>query len=1021
MNDTLALTVAQNNTISLSVGENTEAAAASAAAAAAQVTLAAAQVTLAAGQVTLAAGQVTLAAGQVALATVEKNAASSFANAAAASVATIATLEAAQYRYATKAAATAALAGIPADGFIYVFSDESRNGRVTVYRKTAGVLVFQNTLTGEPLTFFVDPILGSNANPGTRAAPFATVLYAMQTATAGDTVELAPGAVIKENFPYNFGFPNNVRLRGSPEGAAWFLNFDKIVGAWIADGTAWYRDINHAFGGVAPIKSDTVIIPTMLFRQNADNQLSWLSKHGDVSPAAGIAYVKANPGTFFSADMSGGNSGENGFGWSQGVHRVYVRMPGDINPNTLNAILYAQRFLPPFAKGGHMENVRVVGTFAKDAVACSNGGTYLSNVQVYYPAHHGFVTAGAQTVDCLVAHSSPTASGYACHHFGGEENFQTQKYAHHRRMKVIDWIGAAVACHGHGGGTDGGGGPDVVMDCIQFDDFYGEDIIGMGDAYQVRTGITFNDAQMKDCRRIGAYNTSNCTMNNLRLLHTRQHYQPTFCAPGTVNAKLVINGGSSFSRGSYLFDSTGGPGGTIQLNEHIALVASGEVCGGAGTYNVKINGGVIQLNRGLPLSTLEAGAAINFTVTGSVFSGVNLPYIKANQVNTVLTYDMSTVFGGDAGLKRGSTVEQPVSVDPESGYFTARERIIASTGNVSGGSAYVTNKRYYALLNEYPTGETATAEFAAGFEPTMVVGTPGTFSYIGGKAGKLYSVFPGTPDAVPTAVAGIGVTEDVTGYARISGSNILIFTWDGTTSRAYTLAPYAGTLAAATAPGAAYPILGGVSDGGANLLIWGAFDNNSSGGARKSTDDGVTYAAVDASMTGKPKTGAYINGTFVLAGDFGAYNFFTAATVGGVWTQRPIAMADAKSMTVDAVAKRLIFCGSFTGATEASKFGQKDVLYSLDCSDANPTNWPFAASMDPPFGDIHSVICVPAGIGYVAPSKAQITVFGRSPKFAATFDTVRGGNWTKRLRLGDLSRIAGRDTRKIDDFAIAYM
>ncbi len=264
--------------------------------------------------------------------------------------------------------------------------------------------------------------------------------------------------------------------------------------------------------------------------------------------------------------MSGGESGENGHGWTRGVHRVYVRFPGDLDPNDLDTILYAQRGLPPFASGAWIENVRVFGTIDKGMVECTNGGGFARNVQLYYPAHHGLQFAGCQTEDVLIAHGSTSAPGYCTHHFGGEENFQTQKYAHHRRMKIYDWPGAMVGAHGHGGGTDGGGGPDVLMDAIVFDDLYAEDVSGVEDAYQLRIGVTFNRPVFKDCAALGGFlSVGAVTINDMRYLHTRYVGRPAFVAP--LGSKMTINGGFSAVCGSALF----GGEGDIEFNGHSLL------------------------------------------------------------------------------------------------------------------------------------------------------------------------------------------------------------------------------------------------------------------------------------------------------------------------------------------------------------------------------------------------------------------------------------------------------------------
>jgi len=110
--------------------------------------------------------------------------------------------------YDTKAAATAALAGIPANALVGVLADESKGGRRSLYRKESGVLVFKLFLDGNDLASVTLELFGGG--PAASAATNATAFNAAMTAlyAAGG------GWLIGGRGVYTFGsgvttFPND--------------------------------------------------------------------------------------------------------------------------------------------------------------------------------------------------------------------------------------------------------------------------------------------------------------------------------------------------------------------------------------------------------------------------------------------------------------------------------------------------------------------------------------------------------------------------------------------------------------------------------------------------------------------------------------------------------------------------------------------------------------------------------------------------------------------------------------------
>lgn len=929
------------------------------------------------------------------------NSAGAAAAAAAGTLAAIVTIEAAQYRYDTKANAVTALAGIPANEFVYVFADETRGGRVTVYRKTGGVLVFQNTLTGEPLTFHVDPLTGSDAGPGTRAAPFATVKHAMDTAIAGDTVELAASAIVKEDFPQTYTFPGGVRLTVANGGKAMFQNFDSLSGgAWIADGTAWYQDVVHVFGYApgAPVTSNN-LNPRLIYRVSADDEHAALNVYSNASSANAIAYVKANPGSFSPVDMSGGGSFQ-GSGWRTQTYRVYVRLTNGEDPNAIDSVLYAQRFMPPFSGGGFLcENIVVFGTLYRGGMQSNGPNGLFRKCELYWPPVHGYQTCGVDTEDCTLAHGG---GGYGLHHFGGELDFEKQRHCQHLRVRVFDWGNDVLGCHGTGAGP-------FVLDTITLDEPHFENCTKLGDVYGIRTGVTINRPVFRNVGSIGGFINADCVINDPVIFDDRTK-SVGFEAPGTGRT-LTVNGGSSLVNAASLFFSGNGKAGTMVFNDHVMLARSPSYFNNndGGAYSVEFNGGVLQFLNNDNRSGLGAGswrqynanpASVSFA--GTLLSGLDVPSIltmAAQQVS--LTIDTHVTFGGDAGLRPALNPLAPVSFAENSAALLARERVIGSTAGVDHGTAVVTSRKFYAQAAYFGGTMDLNIDLPAGFDPTGVFGRPGTVPYLYGKAGKVYWAALAPAGPLTAVATGIPGGEDITGHVYWTDgatyNRMILFTWDGATSRAYVLNMATQTMiGAGTNPATAYPILGGASDdAGSNLLIFGSKSDDSAGGALKSTDGGTTWAAVDASFTqgAKTKCAARINSIYVLAGDLGT--FWTAATVGGVWTERRVSECDFASLAVDPWKNRLIFTGGQSSGNVASKNGTHDMLGSIDCSDANPANWPFATAMAKPFGSINSVQVVANSTLFSsgAPAGPSLAVFGRSPLYAATLDTRNGGNW----------------------------
>ncbi|MHC4838485.1 MAG: CFI-box-CTERM domain-containing protein [Planctomycetota bacterium] len=61
--------------------------------------------------------------------------------------------------------------------------------------------VFLTTAASAQTTFFVDPVGGNNANPGSQGSPYATLTFALGQAAAGDSIRLRAGSYDAETLP----------------------------------------------------------------------------------------------------------------------------------------------------------------------------------------------------------------------------------------------------------------------------------------------------------------------------------------------------------------------------------------------------------------------------------------------------------------------------------------------------------------------------------------------------------------------------------------------------------------------------------------------------------------------------------------------------------------------------------------------------------------------------------------------------------------------------------------------------
>ncbi len=882
----------------------------------------------------------------------------------------ISTIEAAQYRYVTYAAALAALASIPADEFVYVFADENYNGRVTIYRKTGGVLVFQNTLTGEPVQWYVDSLTGNDTNPGTREAPFETPLPACNLATFGDTVWFQPNSPIKPDFEWDDlqgTVPAGVNFRVIGGGRAPWLCVDELVGTWTVNGASWTSpNVTHLFGGAGSKKGVNRLYPNILYRIDGETkwrQVAATYRNDHASDAAGIAWAQAGEGRLYIQDSSGSGSSYTA-GWQAGGPFIYhVRLAYDTDPNDC-LILVKQREALYFNEYHIFEGIDIIGSIGHQGLYIKS--SLIRNVEVTYTGSHGVIIPGCDSENFTVRSNG---GGYMLHCFGEEDNWLTQTRGYHKSMRLIDCPGEMFGCHGVGQTTPAPGGAlgDTVMGAIIFDDLYCENVQTFGGMAQVACGIVFNRPVINGLSNLGGF-AVNTVLNEPRItfdIFRSTKFETTtnplgletgnnsndFVTPHT-GFQVTIKGGQSVSyRTGNAFRGGGGGLGTLRFEGHKYVKSN------AGSGFADFNA--------LALGTIQIVQGSRFQFTGSS-AGTVAAFISGTQPATVeiershiggaffifpgvtatIDIDSHSVIGGDTGLTASGNYISPVDDNSRSSGNGVGERLVMAypaPSNRSGRATLIlTSEGFYFASNPASTH----ASLPSGFVPRgvggyadsdrlIMYGDNGLAYFVEGAAGP-----GGTPALVTT-----GVTTDFTGSFRNQGKVFLL----GDNGEILEVVMATGACTVRTSP-VTFRLLGGIALDANNFIAYGCDEDETAGGVIYSTDGGVTWTE-NASVTSNGiRTAALVNGLLCVGGkgfSYGLPVFWTCATVGGTFVARNFAgQLSWMHFGSDVPNKRIVFTArGLTGVHlgggnyDTGRNGPFNQVGYIDASDANPDNW----------------------------------------------------------------------------------
>jgi hypothetical protein len=900
--------------------------------------------------------QAVIAQGYAANAATSATGAAGSASSASTALSSISSILASSASYPTKAAANAALSGLAANAFAQVWVDESLNNRWTIYQKVSGAYVFVTYAVPSPLSWDVDPKNGSDSNAGTQAAPFLTIAKAASVAQKGDTIWMAPNAVVKNaSYTSVLSIPDGVHLR-SRGGTTLWQGFDKVTGSWTNETGAYYKDITHLFGGASSKIGANRLYPLLIYRTAAGQpwqQVKMFSLSDYANDAAGIAAAKANLGYCYVQDNSaGGSCYANGY--QQGSFRYHVNLGAD--PSGYQWMVL-QRGVPNFGVGSIVEDQIFFGCVNHDGLVAS--APMMRRCEIHYPGSHASEMPGCVTEDCTFANGRLGQTGYGAHNFGNSANYSQQLVSRHIRPKFINWPGAIIGCHGTSS-ADGGGGAGVVIGRIVMEDPYFENVSSMGNGDGILSGITLINPVFYNTPCDFSGMNANIVVINPRLLVDSEtdvyfgsftNAGSIFTSPATGYTLTVIGGTSAGGAGIQGFIMAGG---AINVSKHrmaCGFGGTGSLVNTKGTHQgLTITGSVIQVElpddrTAIPINYAVGGAEPSpININGSHLSGFTIPASPY-----VVNVDEHSYFGGDTGISRTDNPNDPVQTADDSTWFMVGERLLNLTGLFSRNMVIATSKGLHLaggsganigkLLWAVPSGFTMRG--IAGTDPA----SPGNTLYAYGLGGKVYFNTSGDPANLNFTALSMGATTNYVSHL-IDGTNLFLFGDDGSITKIVTST---NTISSVTSPiaGAGNKIRGGlVVSTGANMIAYWAKDDESAGGIIYSTNGGTTWTAN--ATSGLPKTfrcAALVNSVIVVAGD--DHQMWTCATVGGTFVQLTASNVIAAgsgnfvSLMVDATRKLLGFVTRGTANMPiATRYATKQASIGwVDCTNATPANW----------------------------------------------------------------------------------
>ncbi|KQM21944.1 hypothetical protein [Novosphingobium sp. Leaf2] len=847
--------------------------------------------------------------------------------------------------YDTKAAATAALAGIPANAVVQVFTDESQGGRRALYRKTGNALVFIRVMTDGPATFWVDIAAGSNAaGSGSYANPFATIMKAVQISLPGDTIAIKPNAngnvvIVKENVAAG-AYPGR-KFVGN---GCFFDAYDPFVAAWTQPDAANYPNVWKAPGVYWTVGSGGVAAHGQANKEYTGLFAGYVpcavnNTTGLQSEAQILTALQAAPDYNYSQRngpvVGGTPSGTtNGFVW--GNHDIYARLPAGIDPNGLTWTTQ-QRQQPAFGVGWTFEtNFTVFGGWAHNGVELFDANTRDATIDVYYPSCHGSFICGLQGRLPNMRGRNPTGSaGYAWHMFNGGP----------KKRATISYGGEAWGYNGQLDKLFGGHGSNQgndIADALVVFDLKATECQALGAGGDATPGSTYGPLTrgtffirpvLQGIKSMGIGSAA-CVYEPL-IVHTGTGSNGAcWSPPALAGQKVSVFGGScGGSREGLFLRSINAPG-SLEFFHHEALVGGDRVLGqwwsATGTASVSFTNCVIEGEGSNEFTNWAQSNTLTVPFTDSVITGVTPPtgatFVRTQRGGTagLLRGPQGQVIGDD-GIKAAASLGEEIlgacwiqnasSAAYQQFHVLTQKGVYVFAPNVSGQTGLVSPK-WTALSGYALTGLAGVFKVNVG-NWVIAYGkdSGGNAVILRYAVGDLNNSLPAAVDLATPGLAGKTITCAVTG----NGTDGKV--WFGCADGTIIEYDAAANTVQARASGVTYQLRGGTRNG-ATIVLCGsdaAGTTGTVGGAVVSADTGATWAnsltATDAAPAGiggwavRLTRAAYRNGLYFL---FGARGTMLTSTTGlsGSWTSRTIkADVDIRHVASDPASNRLLVAG----------------------------------------------------------------------------------------------------------------
>lgn len=400
-------------------------------------------------------------------------------------VATAAAIAGITTTFATKALATAGLAGVAANAYVLVLTDESKNSFRTIYQKVSGAYVFVGYMPGVRDVYVsnvVDPLgnqLGNDANDGlTPVTPVRTLAAARAIASGYCNIWLMRGSIWKAEY-VDWSPLFGVHFRAYGQGPRPVLSCRQSLSAqtWtqpdiINYPNVWMTTVVIPFNPANPVSFPILSSSSAIWQPALYDEARLLRipdqgmtrRFTGVDRPACLALVQANPNSFYcniTGDVTHVTPLANGVQGNSVDY--YVNLIDGSNPNGRNISHVDQRAVAEFPRDCNVTGLLLECTGSKDFIATDYGGVnttmaHWQDTTIQECAIHGSVHTGASYENCemLAAyHGGPVAfNGGAFHSFRGTSTQGRSRGVRHRNIRAKGFF---IAVYSHGAGALTGG------------------------------------------------------------------------------------------------------------------------------------------------------------------------------------------------------------------------------------------------------------------------------------------------------------------------------------------------------------------------------------------------------------------------------------------------------------------------------------------------------------------------------------------------------------------------------------